>query len=116
LVCEALACTNVEKLKPFERKFASGSDEELVLLAALVSCCAHVPLPFVLAFDGVNLQRFELADVEQEPVYTDISPFEAITGVKAVLSLLGNGSLGVIVVSPKLAGDRVADILRDTSW
>lgn len=96
-VCEALAWTIGEKLNPLDKKFAPGREAAVTSLAVVVTSCAHVPFPVVLVFEGVNLHSADAEDVEQDPVYTDISPLYAIVGVNAVLSLATNGRLEVIV-------------------
>jgi hypothetical protein len=52
-------------------------------------------LPILLVFEGVNLHNAALLDVEQEPAYTDTSPFEEMEGMKAALASLTNGRSGV---------------------
>lgn len=108
MVCEAFASTIVEKLSPLDKNSAPGRD------AAVVVSCVHVPLPTELEFAGINLHSDEPDGVVQEPVYTDISPFDAMIGINAVSSLLLKGKLEVIVVSPNVDEDKVADMLRDT--
>ena len=78
--------------------------------------CSQVPFPIELPFVGVNLHNEELVDVEQDPVYTDISPADDIEGMKALVSLLRNGRFGEMLSRDRLDGDSVDDILRDTSW
>jgi hypothetical protein len=62
-VCEAFACTKVEKLMPFERKAAPGTEAVVVVFT-----CAHTPLPSVLVLDGVNRHSADLVEEEQDPV------------------------------------------------
>jgi hypothetical protein len=97
LVCEAFARTNVEKLNPVDKKFAPGRAADVTSPAVFVVCCSQVPFPMALVLEGVNLHSAELWDVEQEPVYTDISPMEEIDGMKAVESSLVKGRFGVML-------------------
>lgn len=114
-VLEALAFTNVEKLNPPDRKSAPGISADVASLPVAVVSFAHVPLP-VLVSVGVKFHNSPPEAVEQEPVYTDISPTEEIEGMNAVESSLVNGKFGVMVSRKKSDGEMVADILRDSSW
>jgi hypothetical protein len=96
-VSEALACTNVEKVKPLDRKSAPGISADVTSLAVVVVCIAHVPFPIVLVFVGVNIHNLVEEGVEQDPAYTDISPAEDIEDMNAVELSLVNGRLDVIV-------------------
>jgi hypothetical protein len=96
-VSEALACTNVEKVNPLDRKSAPGISADVTSLAVVVVCIAHVPFPIVLVFVGVNIHNLVEEGVEQDPAYTDISPAEDIEDMNAVELSLVNGRLDVIV-------------------
>ena len=74
-----------------------------------------MPLPLVLVFEGVNCHTAELVDVEQEPAYTDISSAEEMVGMKAMLSSVRNGRIGVIVSRGRFDVEIVDDTLRDAS-
>jgi hypothetical protein len=104
----------VEKLNPLDRKSAPGRVAAVTSLAVVVISCVHVPLPTALIFEGVNLHNAELVDVEQEPVYTDISPLCAMTGVNATLSLATKGKFEVRVFNCSVSWARYEEILRDT--
>lgn len=112
LAWDAFAETRVEKLNPLDRKSAPGKSAEVTPLAVEVLSSAHVPLPLMLIFDGVNLHNVELEEVEQEPAYTDISPVEEREGMKAIESSLRNGKSVVMVCRDKLAEDSVDDIFK----
>jgi hypothetical protein len=115
LLWEALVSTIVVKLNAFERKPAPRRAVAVTSLAVFVTSCSHVPLPPVFVFEGVYLHTAELLDVEQEPVYTDISSAAEIVGMKAMLSSVRNGRIGVIVTRDRFDLDMVEDMLRDAS-
>jgi hypothetical protein len=70
----------------------------------------------VLVFEGVNRHSSELVEVEQEPVYTEISPAAEMDGMNALVPSLGNGRLDVIVSKDAFEVDIEEDMLRDTNW
>lgn len=72
-----------------------------------------MPFPLVLWFVGVKIHKSELEALEQEPVYTDISPMGEMAGMYALLLSIENGRLGVSAWRDRLEGDSVDDIFRD---
>jgi hypothetical protein len=78
----------------------------------VVVSLSQVPLPILLVFDGVNLHSSALVLVEQEPVYTDMSPRASMDGMNAVASSLRNGRFGVIFSKDRFEADIVEDMLR----
>lgn len=115
LVSEAFALTSVEKLNPPARKSAPGRSADVTSPAVLVTSCAHVPFPIVLVLEGVNLHNVELVFVEQDPLYTEISPTEDMEGIKALVSLVVKGRSGVIISRLRFERLRVDDMLSDTN-
>lgn len=107
--------TKVEKLSPLARKSAPGRLADVTSLAVVVTSCIHVPFPMVLVVEGMNLHSAELEFVEQDPVYTDISPADDMDGMNASASPVVNGRSVVRVSSVRFKRLRVEDILSDTS-
>lgn len=110
-----MALTNVEKLNAVDRKSAPGRVAAVTSLPVLVISCAHVPFPKLLVLSDVKRHNAELVLVEQEPVYTDISPREEMDGMKASLLLLKNGRFGDMTSRARFEGEMVDDILSDTN-
>ncbi len=112
-----MALTRDEKLNAIDRKSAPGRAAAVTSDPVLVISCAHVPFPMMLELSGVKRHNAELVDVTQDPVYTEISPWADMEGMKASLLLLKNGRFGDITSRTRLEGEMVDDMLSDTnSW
>ena len=73
----------------------------------------------LLVLSGVKRHSAALLLVEQDPVYTDISPSEEMDGTNASVPLLGNGRFDESVSRTRFEGEMVDDIFSDTncfSW